>query len=133
MQTEQQRFHYKTRIRACGVLRRGDQLLCLNMHSPVTKQAVWTFPGGGVEVGESLHVAVQREFIEETGLTIEVGELLLLSIMIRYRPDEMKACKLDKNLIDILLLGLRIDVIETDRLLCNSLYIVCFMAKPMVI
>eukprot|EP00943_MAST-04B_sp_MAST-4B-sp1_P002824 g2824.t1 len=28
----------------------------------------------------------------------EVGELLLLSIMIRYRPDEMKACKLDKNL-----------------------------------
>lgn len=29
----------------------------------------------------------------------EVGELLLLSIMIRYRPDEMKACKLDKNLM----------------------------------
>jgi len=83
MQTEQQRFHHKTRIRACGVLRRGDQLLCLNMYSPVTKQAVWTFPGGGVEVGESLNEAVQREFIEETGLTIEVGELLLINELIQ--------------------------------------------------
>ena len=29
----------------------------------------------------------------------EMGELLLLSLMIRYRPDEMKACKLDKTLM----------------------------------
>jgi 8-oxo-dGTP diphosphatase len=83
MQTEQQRFHHKTRIRACGVLRRGDQLLCLNMHSPVTRQPIWTFPGGGVEVGESLHAAVQREFTEETGLTIEVGQLLMVNELIQ--------------------------------------------------
>ena len=83
MQSEHQRFHHKIRIRACGVLKRADQLLCLNMYSPVTKQAIWTFPGGGVKVGESLRESVQREFTEETGLTIEVGELLLVNELIQ--------------------------------------------------
>ena len=83
MQSEHQRFHHKTRIRACGVLKRADQLLCLNMYSPVTKQPIWTFPGGGVKVGESLRESVQREFTEETSLTIEVGELLLVNELIQ--------------------------------------------------
>lgn len=83
MLSEQQRFHHKTRIRACGVLKRADELLCLQMHSPVSKKPIWTFPGGGVEVGESLHETVRREFLEETGLTIEVGKLLLVNELIQ--------------------------------------------------
>lgn len=35
----------------------------------------WSLPGGVVEVGESLHAAVKREVMEETGLNIKVGEL----------------------------------------------------------
>lgn len=37
---------------------------------------LWSIPGGRVEPGEYLVQAVQREVLEETGLVIEVGDLL---------------------------------------------------------
>ncbi|MFN5910799.1 MAG: NUDIX domain-containing protein, partial [Bacteroidota bacterium] len=33
------------------------------------------FPGGGVEVGEGFPQALEREFEEELGIRVEVGEL----------------------------------------------------------
>jgi ADP-ribose pyrophosphatase YjhB (NUDIX family) len=36
----------------------------------------WFLPGGGVEHGEDPVETVQREFLEETGLAVTVGELL---------------------------------------------------------
>ena len=36
----------------------------------------WEFPGGQVEEGETLIVALQREIEEETGITVEVGQLV---------------------------------------------------------
>jgi 8-oxo-dGTP diphosphatase len=36
----------------------------------------WSIPGGLLEVGETLREAALREVLEETGLTVEVGELL---------------------------------------------------------
>lgn len=39
----------------------------------------WEFPGGQVEVGESVINAVRREIFEETGIDIEVGEIFCIS------------------------------------------------------
>mgnify|MGYP001588063494 FL=1 len=35
----------------------------------------WGFPGGRVEIGESLHDAVHRECLEETGFAVEIKAL----------------------------------------------------------
>ncbi len=37
----------------------------------------WTFPGGGVDSGETLEQAAVREAWEEAGAVIELGELML--------------------------------------------------------
>jgi len=39
----------------------------------------WEFPGGQVEVGESVINAVRREIFEETGIDAEVGEVFCIS------------------------------------------------------
>jgi 8-oxo-dGTP diphosphatase len=44
------------------------------VHPPLAGE--WSIPGGVLEVGETLREAAAREALEETGLTVEVGELL---------------------------------------------------------
>ena len=46
----------------------------------------YNLPGGGAEPGESLRETVTREVKEETGLDIEVGELLFVG---EYEPTRM--------------------------------------------
>jgi 8-oxo-dGTP diphosphatase len=58
---------------ARGVLLQGSKvLLCQNL-----KHGYLYLPGGHIEFSESAAQALQREFIEETGLKVQVGPLAL--------------------------------------------------------
>ena len=55
-----------------GVLSRGGELLLL-----ASRHGDYKFPGGGVEPGETMAGALQREYLEECGLVgVEVGAML---------------------------------------------------------
>src|SRR6516164_3604783 len=45
----------------------------------------WSIPGGLLEVGETLRACAEREVLEETGLAVEIGELL--GVFDRVIPD----------------------------------------------
>jgi len=49
-------------------------VLVKRAHPPLSGE--WSIPGGLLEVGETLRQAAVREALEETGLRVEVGELL---------------------------------------------------------
>jgi 8-oxo-dGTP diphosphatase len=49
-------------------------VLVKRAHPPL--QAEWSIPGGVLEVGELVREAAMREAREETGLTVETGDLL---------------------------------------------------------
>ena len=61
------------RIRVAALLRWHDRIL-LNRHTKGMSER-WLLPGGGVNLGESLLEALQRELAEEVGI-VELGDEL---------------------------------------------------------
>lgn len=62
-----------------------DQILLLNTRTT----GLYDLPGGGVELGETLDVALRREVKEETGIEIDVGKLRHFSEeFFYYQPTE---------------------------------------------
>src|SRR5215813_4650357 len=54
---------------SAAIIRDGKVLVVRRARAPAN--GVFSLPGGVVETGETLHEAVAREVLEETGLTIE--------------------------------------------------------------
>lgn len=66
------------RVRVCGICVQEGRILLVNHALYEPGGAFWSPPGGGVQFGEPAEQALVREFMEETGLEVEVGELLFV-------------------------------------------------------
>src|ERR1022692_2019217 len=81
-------------------------VLVKRAHPPL--QAEWSIPGGVLEIGELVREAAIREAREETGLTVEPGELL--SVYDRVLRDADKRLQYHFVLIDFLCRGVAGDL-----------------------
>jgi 8-oxo-dGTP diphosphatase len=58
-----------------AVVWNGREILLERRGQPPA-QNTWALPGGLIEVGEQAEVAIQREIMEECGITVKVGPVL---------------------------------------------------------
>jgi len=72
---------------AYAIIVNNGNMLLVNTRST----GKYFFPGGAVEIGESLEAALQREVREETGLEIEVSELFQFKENFFYNDPEDEA------------------------------------------
>jgi len=68
---------YKMRVSAKAFLfDSNDRVLLVKSKKERNGQHYWCTPGGGIEEGESLHAAAEREVLEETGYTGRVQKIV---------------------------------------------------------
>ena len=68
------------------IIENARVVLVKRAHPPL--QAQWSIPGGVLEVGELVREAAIREACEETGLTVDPGELLGVYDRVLRDPDK---------------------------------------------
>jgi 8-oxo-dGTP diphosphatase len=78
-----QSFGGRIRIRVCGVLVEEGKILLAEHLGLGPKGRLLIPPGGGLEFGEDIFGCLKREYKEETGLEIEVDNLLFVNEFIK--------------------------------------------------
>jgi 8-oxo-dGTP diphosphatase len=77
--TIEREYGNRLRLRVAGICIENEKILLVD-HSGLNKaDQFWAPPGGGLLYGESIMECLKREFKEETGLNIQVGEFLCVS------------------------------------------------------
>ncbi|MES2389826.1 MAG: NUDIX hydrolase [Bacteroidota bacterium] len=72
-------FGGRLRLRVCGLLYNSHGVLLIK-HNGIGKAGyLWAPPGGQPDFTETMPQALEREFIEETGLKVSVGRLLCVN------------------------------------------------------
>lgn len=65
------------RVRAAAIIQRGNSILMVRHEKG--DSSYWLLPGGGVDLGETLHEAVIRELKEEVSLEVHPGAMVFVS------------------------------------------------------
>ena len=67
------------RINVRGLIKKDGKLFAQKLkNKDGTSTSYWCTPGGGIDPQESLHDALKREMIEETGVAPKIGRLVLI-------------------------------------------------------
>jgi ADP-ribose pyrophosphatase YjhB (NUDIX family) len=82
------RYRQGYSLGAGGVVLANEKVLLVRLGYGVHRDQ-WAIPGGYVELGETADVTVQREVLEETGVSAEVEGLI--AARSRFSPDENSA------------------------------------------
>ena len=70
------KFGHRLRVRVNGILVENDRMLMVR-HKGLGKMGhLWLPPGGGMEYGSSSIENLKREFLEETGIEVDVKQHL---------------------------------------------------------
>ncbi len=94
------RFYPKTPQVGVGAVieNQGEILLVKRAHEP--SKGLWSIPGGLVELGETLRDAAKREMEEETGLVVELEDMI--DVMDSIEFDDNRRVKYHFVLVDFL-------------------------------
>jgi len=71
----EEKFGGRLRTRVNGVLIQDEKILMIK-HKMGENKFLWNVPGGGMKYGSSVAENLKREYLEETGLEIKVGNFL---------------------------------------------------------
>jgi 8-oxo-dGTP diphosphatase len=71
-------FGHRLRVRVCGMCFENGKVLLVNHRAPNGHGDFWGPPGGGMDFGECAEETLKREFLEETGIEIDISRFLFV-------------------------------------------------------
>jgi ADP-ribose pyrophosphatase len=80
------------------IIHEGQALIVQRAFEP--RKGEWTVPGGVLELGETLRSGIEREVLEETGLTVKAGDVV--DVFENIWPDSEGKTQFHYVLVDFL-------------------------------